>query len=90
MEGFFRGRGGSLTYQKSLSTSAGNRYWFGLNSFQTIFNILGVVQSQVLLIPGSAALDTLDINAIDIAFQREVSPAPFAGFGSDYTEHYSP
>jgi hypothetical protein len=61
-----------------------------LNRFQAIFDILSVVQSWVMFIPSSAALDTLNVGSKDIALQREVSPTPFTGFGSDYKEHYSP
>ena len=38
---------------------------------------------KVVFIPGGAALDALDINAVDIALYREVSAASFTGFSPD-------
>jgi hypothetical protein len=47
------------------------------------------LRRQVFLVIAGAALDALDVDAVDITFEREVSPAPFAGPGTYDTKHGS-
>jgi hypothetical protein len=62
---------------------AANNWWFSGRGFQAFFRFSGGAEYHIFLAPGSAALDTLGIDAVDITFQGEVSPASLASFDLD-------
>jgi hypothetical protein len=62
----------------------------GPDRFQTVFNVATIIEDKVIFSKSGTALDALDVNAVDIALQREVAAAPLAGFGPDYREHWPP
>ena len=45
---------------------------------------------RVWLVIDSATLYALQVGAVFVALQRQVTPAPLARFGSNETEHISP
>lgn len=74
----------------STAPTTGRHQRFGLYRFQTPGSIAYGCESQILPSPVCAALDTLDVNTVNIAFKGKVSPAPLACFWPDDTEHISP
>jgi len=51
---------------------------------------LSVRLHWVWLVIDSATLDALQVGAVFVALQRQVTPAPLTRFGSNETEHISP
>jgi hypothetical protein len=68
----------------------GNHRLTGFFHTQVHLGVIHEFKLRHLLVPGGATLNALGINAVNIAFQRDVAAASFTGFYSDETEHFSP
>jgi hypothetical protein len=74
----------------NLGLMSAGRQGFSYYRFRAFFSVLGDGWRQVFFVPVGPALYTLDVNAVNIAFQGKVAPAFFTGFRPDESEHISP